>query len=338
MTNSWFRLYHEFASDLKIQMMSETDQRRYIMLLCLRCCNGDVTLHDEEIVFQLRISAEEWEKTKAVFLQKKLIDCYNRPSAWSKRQFESSSSADRVRKHREKKALEKQLPAAQNVTVTLHKTNSGVTVTPKKQKCSVVDAETETETSTSTRACVRVCAREGAAVDSPSVTSEPLRPEPPPPRDPFSDCDPKLEPEPPPPQQPLPSDPVTSRAIELTALLRKRGASLQASNPKVRGWAESGVTDAEVLTALEAAEKQRAEKSDPTPINAGYLDAIIAGQKRTAAARGASAQPFGSPVLMTRDARIANYVAQKQAIENGAFNDPSHRNEHVIDAESVRIA
>ncbi len=37
MSNAWFRLYHEFSADPKVQMLSEADQRRYIMLLCMRC-------------------------------------------------------------------------------------------------------------------------------------------------------------------------------------------------------------------------------------------------------------------------------------------------------------
>ena len=73
MANPWFRLYSEFATDPKVQMMSESYQRRFIMLLCIRC-NGDVTLQDEEVAFQLRISNEEWLETKAVFVSKELID------------------------------------------------------------------------------------------------------------------------------------------------------------------------------------------------------------------------------------------------------------------------
>lgn len=100
MANAWFRLYHEFATDPKVQMLSEKDQRRYIMLLCLRCCNGDVTLHDEEVSFQLRISNEEWMSTKSILMDKKLIDEASKPVAWDKRQFASDSSAERVAKHR----------------------------------------------------------------------------------------------------------------------------------------------------------------------------------------------------------------------------------------------
>lgn len=73
------------------------------------------------------------------------------------------------------------------------------------------------------------------------------------------------------------ADPTVGRAIELTAMLRKRGASLQASDPRVRGWAESGVSDAQALSALETAEQRRQDKGSAQPINAGLIDAIIAG-------------------------------------------------------------
>lgn len=72
-----------------------------------------------------------------------------------------------------------------------------------------------------------------------------------------------------------PSDPIHARAIELTVLMRKRGAAMQASDPRVRAWAESGITDAQALTALETAQQRRADQANPQPINAGYLDAIL---------------------------------------------------------------
>lgn len=108
----WFRMYAEFASDPKVQMLSETDQRRYLMILCLRCNNGDVTLQDKEVAFQLRISNEEWVTTKAELVQKDLINDTNQPTAWDKRQYASDSSAERVARHRAKKKKEC------NVTVT----------------------------------------------------------------------------------------------------------------------------------------------------------------------------------------------------------------------------
>jgi hypothetical protein len=111
MANSWFRMYAEFATDPKVQMLSEADQRRLTMLFCLRC-NGHVTLQDSEVTFLLRISNEEWQITKGSFIAKNFINEANEVLNWDKRQFISDSSAERVARHREKKKQEC------NVTVT----------------------------------------------------------------------------------------------------------------------------------------------------------------------------------------------------------------------------
>lgn len=139
MANQWFRLYAEFANDPKIQMMSESNQRRYIMLLCIRC-NGDVTLQDEEVAFQLRISNEEWATTKALFVSKELITEDNKPAAWDKRQFASDSSAARVSKHRAKKKEQC------NVTVTpQNRTDTDIStdvdIKPRREKSPRFDAQ-----------------------------------------------------------------------------------------------------------------------------------------------------------------------------------------------------
>jgi len=103
MGNPWFRLYHEFATDPKVQMLSEINQRRFVMVLCLRCSHDDETLHDETIAFQLRINLREWQKSKAVMIESGLINEKNRPTGWDKRQFLSDTSTKRVAKYRKKK-------------------------------------------------------------------------------------------------------------------------------------------------------------------------------------------------------------------------------------------
>lgn len=115
---SWFRMYGEFATDPKVQMLSEAHQRRFVMLLCLRCSNGDVTLHDEAVAFQMRISNDEWAATKAVFEERGLIDSDGRIASWDKRQFKSDSSTARVAEYREKKKR------CSNVTVTAPETET----------------------------------------------------------------------------------------------------------------------------------------------------------------------------------------------------------------------
>jgi hypothetical protein len=103
MSNPWFRMYAEFATDAKVQSMSEPMQRRLMMLFCLRCSDVTVTLSDEELAFQLRISDEELAATKALFLRKGFIDESWEITNWDKRQFSSDSSAERTRAYRARK-------------------------------------------------------------------------------------------------------------------------------------------------------------------------------------------------------------------------------------------
>ena len=106
----WFRLYGEFATDPKVQMMSEAMQRRLVMLFCLECSNGIETFHVTEretsIAFALRVTEEVLAETKAVFLAKGFINDDWTLSNWDKRQYVSDSSTARVKAHREKKKKE----------------------------------------------------------------------------------------------------------------------------------------------------------------------------------------------------------------------------------------
>ena len=129
MANPWFRLYSEFAHDPKVQMLSEAMQRRYVMLLCLRCSEVLETLHETEIAFQLRLSTEELEQTKQLFISKNFIDKHWNLLNWDKRQFVSDSSTMRVAKHRSKK---KQVI---NVNETL-----------QKRPSNAIDTDTDTDT------------------------------------------------------------------------------------------------------------------------------------------------------------------------------------------------
>ena len=127
MANPWFRLYSEFAHDPKIQMLSEAMQRRYVMLMCLRCSEVLETLHETEIAFQLRLSTDELDETKKLFISKNFIDKQWNLLNWDKRQFVSDSSTMRVAKHRNKK---KQVS---NVVETLQKRPSNAIDTDTEQ-------------------------------------------------------------------------------------------------------------------------------------------------------------------------------------------------------------
>ena len=129
MANPWFRLYSEFAHDPKIQMLSEAMQRRYVMLMCLRCSETLETLHETEIAFQLRLSEAELIETKQLFISKNFIDKQWNLLNWDKRQFVSDSSTMRVRKHRNNKKQ----PSNDDETLQKHQSNAIDTDTDKKQ-------------------------------------------------------------------------------------------------------------------------------------------------------------------------------------------------------------
>ncbi|MRW85395.1 hypothetical protein GJ698_15015 [Pseudoduganella sp. FT26W] len=131
--NPWFRMYAEFAHDPKVQSMSEAMQRRLMMLLCLRCSNTLVTLHDDELAFALRVSDEDLAQTKALFLRKNFIDEGWNILNWDKRQFTSDSSAARVKRHRDRKKAAEE--GAKNKVVTL-----------QKRETNALDTDTDTDT------------------------------------------------------------------------------------------------------------------------------------------------------------------------------------------------
>ena len=126
MANAWFRMYSEFATDPKVQMLPEAMQRRLVMLFCMRCCDVTVTLRDDEIAFHLRISDAELAQTKALFIAKGFIDSKWNITNWEKRQFASDSSAARTKAYRDRK---------RDKVVTSHVTDSDA-----------LDTDTDTDT------------------------------------------------------------------------------------------------------------------------------------------------------------------------------------------------
>jgi len=124
--NPWFRLYHEWDSDPKVQSMPEVMQRRLVMLFCSRC-RGE-TLQENQRAFHWRISSPELAETKALFVANGFIDEKWNLLNWNRRQFLSDSSTDRVRRFRQGKKQDE----------TLHETVGNVTVTAP-------DTDTDTE-------------------------------------------------------------------------------------------------------------------------------------------------------------------------------------------------
>jgi uncharacterized phage protein (TIGR02220 family) len=70
----WLRLYTEFSTDYKVQMLPEAMQRRLIMLFCFQREGTLNSMSDDEICYRLGISKNEWKNTRLKFYQAGFIN------------------------------------------------------------------------------------------------------------------------------------------------------------------------------------------------------------------------------------------------------------------------
>lgn len=107
---AWFRMYGEFVSDPKVQLLAFEDQRHFVALLCLKC-NGTLdsdapsqAFRDRMIAKALGLSPDAALEAKRRLIEVGVVTDDWQPVKWSERQFESDSSTSRVRKFREKRS------------------------------------------------------------------------------------------------------------------------------------------------------------------------------------------------------------------------------------------
>ena len=105
----WFRLYAEFISDPKVQLLAFEDQRHFVGILCLKC-NGTLDSDAPSQEFRHRMIAKALGLSPDAAMEARrrlcevgLIRDDWQPMKWAERQFESDVSTQRVRKFREKR-------------------------------------------------------------------------------------------------------------------------------------------------------------------------------------------------------------------------------------------
>ena len=143
----WFRLYDEMLDDPKAQRLPPQDFKIWINLLCLASRNDGKLPCISDIAFALRISENDAVTVVERLHIAGLIDKRNggpdgfrySPHGWEKRQYKSDNSADRVKKHREKRNGECNVSC--NVTETPPDTETDTdTETDKKDMSSDDDS------------------------------------------------------------------------------------------------------------------------------------------------------------------------------------------------------
>lgn len=117
----WCRLYSEFATDPKVQVMPEAMQRRLIMIFCFQSEGCLAAMDDETLACAMRITTTELQKTKELFAKKGFIEGDTwLPRNWGKRQRSSDDGNERVKRFREQKQRDG------NGVVTLQKLSQSV--------------------------------------------------------------------------------------------------------------------------------------------------------------------------------------------------------------------
>lgn len=149
--NPWFRMYCEFATDAKVQKLSEAMQRRYVMLLCLCCMAGSARPKVEDIEFHLRLSDQQLKATYKLLLEKGLIEQDWTVVKWDERQYLSDTSTPRTRKWREQQQRLKQ--EAERAAAGAEQPGDVPETSPERPRnAPEAEAETETESEPGTAA------------------------------------------------------------------------------------------------------------------------------------------------------------------------------------------
>lgn len=138
----WFRFHKSALHNSKVQSLPGETFKAWVNMLCVAVeCDGFLS-HVTDMLFQLRVTQEEFDRHISILKAHKLIEEKNGKlymHDWAEHQYKSDSSAERTRAYRaRKKALQS---GAVSVTETLH-------VTGKKRHGDAVDTDTDTYSDT----------------------------------------------------------------------------------------------------------------------------------------------------------------------------------------------
>jgi hypothetical protein len=116
----WFRFYSEAVDDPKVQTLPPELFKAWVNLLCIAARNGGIigTLH--ETGFHLRCNGSETlEIVSSLMLAGLLEEVQDRyePHNWSKRQYKSDTSTERVKRFRKRSKAVSETPPEYRVQI-----------------------------------------------------------------------------------------------------------------------------------------------------------------------------------------------------------------------------
>lgn len=117
----WFRMYHRMVDDEKLRLLAFEDRWHFVALCCLKADGlldePETDLRSRKIAVKLGVQVRELEEIGRRLSEVGLVNGGLHPLKWDELQYRSDSSAERVRKFREKQKAATAKPDG-NVTVT----------------------------------------------------------------------------------------------------------------------------------------------------------------------------------------------------------------------------
>lgn len=158
----WFRMYTDAVDDEKLRLLAFEDRWHFVAIMCCKAAgmlDGEDTheLLSRKLAVKLGVQLRELDEIIRRLSEVALVDRDTyQPLAWNKRQYKSDTSAERVRKHREKKSdvTAMKRDVTKDVThsndLSTKKTDTNQNDADKKRYCNVTVTPPETETETET--------------------------------------------------------------------------------------------------------------------------------------------------------------------------------------------
>ncbi len=130
----WFRFYDTALDDPKVQRLPAELFKVWVNILCIASRNDGLLPEVEDCAFMLRMSAEDCADAIHSLHEAGLLDLdegASSPHNWKSRQFQSDSSTDRVKRHRNGK---------RNVSPTVSETPPDTETEAERTKADALDA------------------------------------------------------------------------------------------------------------------------------------------------------------------------------------------------------
>ena len=132
----WFRAYADIVDDDKLRLLAFEDRWHFVAICALKCAGlidePISELRERKIAVKLGLALRECDEVKRRLMEVGLIDDEWQPGGWDRRQYDSDSAAERMRRYRQRQKESGDTQPLRNgdVTVTNSETETETDISP----------------------------------------------------------------------------------------------------------------------------------------------------------------------------------------------------------------